>query len=359
MGGYLHRPDLAALIEGQRPKVRDMSTPPTLPLINRRPIMPVDFPVYVPEGARQWAMDFLGTDATVLEYLIGERADTNNSIRQCPNQDKETLIGLHKRLDEVTSGRDYLLAAIAVKHRMIYDDCMKAVYLFFATDCFEDDQAERERKIYGFLDAAWSARMDYGEFREVVRKAKSLKPEIAKTASALSALLRQAEATGLYPREFYDLASLLRQADNPDNSSWKLVREKLLGAPWVAPWEGGMREPSDPSEQAHHDLGVNWLHAPSLPTLLASLANAAQQYDPKERGHIGAALSSPKANPSSEYIRAFGHLLAKHRFTLSGPILTAIGITAGVMLNNPDIAPSYDDVSKAIALLRRKSDDFL
>jgi len=356
MGGYLHRPDLATLFEGQRPKVRDMSTPPALPLIDGRPIMPVDFPVYVPEGARQWAIAVLGTDATVLEYLIGERADIDNAIRQCSKHDQKALIGLRKHRNEVASGHDYLVTEIAVKHRLIYDNRMKAVYRFFAEDCFEDDQAERERKTYGFFDAAWSARMNYMDYREGVKKAESLKPEIAKTASALAALLWQAEVTGLYPREFYDLASLLRQTDNPNNSCWLLTREAMLGTPW----EHYPKDPfpSDPLEQARYDLGHNWLHAPRLSMLLAILATAAQQYEPRERGFIGAALASQKANPSSEYIRAFAYLLAEHRLSLSGPILTAIGVTAGVILNDQDIAPAYDDVRQAIALLRRKSNDF-
>ena len=58
---------------------------------------------------------------------------------------------------------------------------------------------------------------------------------------------------------------------------------------------------------------------------------------------------SQKRNPKTEYIRGYADLLRKGGFIVSPDILKAIAITATVVINNPDLIVTYDDVRKALA----------
>ena len=360
MGGYLHRLDLATLFEGQRPKVRDMSSPPALPLIDGRPIRPVKFPAYVPKGAKQWAMDFADNREAFLTGVIRERAEIEAAIGQCPKQDQKTLQGLVKRRDEVTKCYDHIMDNLAISHRLICDDRMEEVYWSFAKHFPEDDQAkddftERDKKIYGFLDAAYWAWMegDYGQYRASVKQAKLLKHKIAETARNLAALLRQAELNLTFPYEFSLLASLLRQTDNPENSGWLSTREAMLGAPWEHYPKDHF--PSDPDEQARLALGDNWLHAPRLSMVLARLATAAQQYEPKETGYIGAAIASQKPDDGRDYLRALSLMMVSdHDIPLIPPMRKAMEITAQVVMNDQEGGVTLQSVNEAIELLQDK-----
>jgi hypothetical protein len=286
----------------------------TLPLIDGRPIVPVSFPKYVPEGVRNWAMDYLGHDEPVFEYRI-------------------------RKGEQIDEGRDFLLEQISAKHRLIYDPRMKKVYSDL-DHCFADDLEERDRKIYSFFDCAWSARsVGYEDHHGVRKAARVLTPKIAKAAADLAALLREARCNGLFPREFHDIASLLRQTDHPDNPRWRLVRARLLGAPW----EHYPPPTDDPLEEERRNLGNDWIGAPSLPALLDSLAESAQRHAPQFQGIIGAALGR-EVNQKCEYLRAVFHLLREY-FSLSevGKLCNAVAITASVIINDQDSDIGYHD----------------
>lgn len=296
-----------------------MPSADTLPIIDGRPIVPVSFPHYVSEGARYWATDSLGNDEPVFQYRI-------------------------RKGEQIDDGRDFLFEQISAKHRLIYDPRMKEVYRVLEDHCFADDPKERDRKIYGFFDCAWSARaVGYEDHHEVRKAARVLTPKIAKAAADLAALLREARCHGLFPREFHDIASLLRQTDNPDNPSWRLIRGRLLGAPW----EHYPPPTDDPLEEERRNLGNDWIGAPSLPTLLDSLAESARRHNPQYQGPIGAALGR-KSNPKFEYLRAFFHLLREHS-SLSevGKLCDAVAITASVIINDPDSDIGYHDAWEA------------
>jgi hypothetical protein len=48
-------------------------------------------------------------------------------------------------------------------------------------------------------------------------------------------------------------------------------------------------------------------------------------------------------------VRAFGNLLTEvHKFELTAPVQKAIAVVANVVINQPDVDVTYDDVRKAL-----------
>ena len=114
------------------------------------------------------------------------------------------------------------------------------------------------------------------------------------------------------------------------------------------------------AEQGRNNPGYDWESAPSLPKLLVTLAQAAHNFWPREPGMIGAAMSSRKQNPKTEYLRALVSLLRDDRgVSLTTPIMHAMSAISNVVINDPNVDVSYDDVKKARARvmprLRRSS----
>ena len=96
-------------------------------------------------------------------------------------------------------------------------------------------------------------------------------------------------------------------------------------------------------------IQMAWNIAPKLPALLRTLAATASVYKPTPTGVVGAALSSQKSVPKTQFIRAIGYLLSEeYGVDLSTNIYKAIAITTMVVLNNPEMDVSYDDVRKVI-----------
>jgi len=97
-------------------------------------------------------------------------------------------------------------------------------------------------------------------------------------------------------------------------------------------------------------LRYAWGTAPDLPALLDTVAEAALDFVPSESGAIGAAINSRQRNQKTEYIRAFDNILTNvHNFTLTTPIINAMAIVATVVINDPDIIVTYDDVRKTVS----------
>ena len=64
---------------------------------------------------------------------------------------------------------------------------------------------------------------------------------------------------------------------------------------------------------------------------------------------IGAAIDSRKHSEKAAYVRAFGKLLTdSHGLILNLPIMKAMAFVATVVLNQPEIDVTYDDVRKAL-----------
>lgn len=193
---------------------------------------------------------------------------------------------------------------------------------------FSDNEYKR------FMNAAWASLTNYAKFRNNVIEAKELNREIATTARELARLLGSIQGRCLddLPMEFYDVRTLLRETDNPSDLTWWGVnKDNLTGGP--------------AGENALYAWGI----APSLADLLRTVAKAADNYEPRYFGRIGAAIQKRERNNKTEFIRAFGHeLQAEIDFTPS--VIHAIALMATVALNDNDIDVSSDDVRQALGL---------
>ncbi|QHQ28577.1 hypothetical protein XACN24_09000 [Xanthomonas albilineans] len=334
----------------------------------------MDFPAYVPAGARAhivWTLEgggpghWQGVNALIEEYRANP--DTSDALEQ--------------------ERACYLRFSNDARMRDVYAELQKVFT--------QDDQ-------YGeFLSAAWHAHMDYTPFREHMKKAKGLAPKIAKAARELATLLNEAGEVGggVAPDEFFSICELLDKTDNTENGGhnqyiWAAVRKTITGtrhAPTsddtelkadaapravktvfsdeeaeaaqqaepnaklirvvVVPMKAGDKSERAPEEEARNMLHYAWGKAPHLPTILETVAQAAEGWAPRESGAIGAAIASRKASPTTEYLRAFSEHLRRDLpgVILSGSIVTAMAGTANVVLNDARLDVSTDDVRKAIA----------
>jgi hypothetical protein len=221
--------------------------------------------------------------------------------------------------------------------------------------------------------------MDFGPYRERLKRAAELKGEIADTAETLAKLIRRFSETGTNgPGEFYSIPELLRQTDNHEMRGhnlhmWRSMRQHVLGepprrdVPETRPVEESgepvppieivfvpMEEKAeiDPKEEARNMLRYAWGTAPDFSALLETVAKAGRAFKPSESGMIGAAIESRQRSLKTEYLRAFGNLLTDvHGFALTTPIMNAMAIVANVVINLPDVDVTYDDVRKALAKL--------
>lgn len=321
----------------------------------------MDIPAYVPQGAREHARHFLGHYEPLLSTTERELAETEQAIREwssriagrppaeIPESYRNKLKALYQRRKEKNHWRDRLTRDIASIHRVIHDSRMKNAYRLLSDALFDEADEHRQALIDGFLYAAWAARLDFSLYREKLKRAAQLRDDIAATADKLAGLLREAMATGRYPPPaFFSIPELLRQTDcQPDDHNfhmWKVVRGTVVGDSRQEALE------TDPAEQARNSLRYSWGIAPPLSDLLGTLAHTARDWQPAEAGFIGAAISSRKQNSKTEYLRAFGNLLiTEHGFILTAPIFKAMAVTAMVVMNDPDIDVTEDDVRKALA----------
>ncbi len=345
----------------------------------------MDFPNYVPKGARDHALHYLGYWEPNLEDYETQLAEIQEEIKywQDSTQDSDyaqlQIIELRRRQSEATKYRDDMARDVGNIRRLVHDARMKDAYQVLTNAFFEDEDSERQRKFDSFIHAAWSARLDFSPYREGLKQAAELRDEIAKTADKLAGLLDRIGETGvLCPGEFFHIPSLLRNTDNYERDGhnlhmWRAMRGYVLGdepqrelseneqteidpteKPEIVIQIVSMDEKPgiDPSEEARNTLSYGWKTSPPLSALLKTVGNAAKEFKPSESGLIGAAIDSRQQSVKAEYLRAFGNLLTKqHRFILTTDIMKAMAITANVVINSPDIDTTYDDVRKALAKL--------
>lgn len=314
----------------------------------------MDFPAYVPAGARahiSWTLDGNGKQWRGVNALVAEYREIHTS--------SDALVSLEQE---------------------------QACVLRFARDIRMGDVYAQLQEVFtadaqyaDFLRSAWQADMDYGRFRDRVKKARSLAPEIAEAARKLANLLAQAGEVGggNAPSEFYSIRSLLNATDNLrldgyDLHMWRAVRASITGRrPKVSTGAEQLQstEPMkivlvpakpgevkiDPEEQAREALFYAWEKAPDLVAILGTVEAAASNWIPQEAGAIGAAIASQKHNKAAEYLRAFAALL-KDSLSLefAGPIIAAMAGMANVVLNDPDADISTD---AARAVIKRWEGD--
>ncbi len=220
-----------------------------------------------------------------------------------------------------------------------------------------------------FMNAAWASLADYNKARDAVKLAEKQRQAIATKATELADLLRGALGHGFsnVPMEFYSVRTLLHHTNGSD-LTWPYNRRELLGLgdPMAKPngevdstgaakvvvnrvIEGSapMQEP-DSVTRLRGNIEYAWKLAPDLPDLLDTVAKAARNYEPQFYGRIGAALEKREGNTKTNYLRAFGHMLAEARIQPTTDVLNAVACMATVAINDENIVVTCDDVKQAL-----------
>ena len=344
----------------------------------------MNFPAYVPAvvqayiAARIEGGDFLprGGLAASLERAEKKLVASKSKIAELAKAGEDADPWLLRQRVKHKISCDQLAADVDCLQRLAHDRRMREVYSAL-TALFTDEQ------LRGFIYSAWSARMNYAPYRQRLNRATQLTSDIAKTAAKLAGLLREMEEESPdQPAEFGHIPSLLERTENSrDDRMWRWMRPHVLGllpeheAAKVAPLRSvgepitvgtiqvvtgvpGEEDESvtvetgelDPAEQARRAVRYAWGVSPSLWALLDTVARAARAFRPRETGMIGAAVSSRKRNPKTEYLRAFVSLLRDdHGLKLTVPIMKAMAAISNVIINDPDVDVSFDDVRKVAA----------
>jgi hypothetical protein len=347
----------------------------------------MDFPAYVPAAVRTQVASMIEGDSWEpigwAESLASAKRDLNRIEEAIEIKTRrgevEYLPDLRKQRVEVLNHCESLASEVDCLRRLVHDARMAEAYALLTREFTEDQQWSR------FTSAAWAARGDYSIFRTRLKRAEELKAEIADCAVKLKVLLNQFSETGVNaPNEFYSVPALLRATDNSEMRGrnlhmWRSMRgyvlgeaseeNRLLGAltgvtdeqscvPKISVQylESGKKVNIDPLEEVRNTLCYAWQTAPEFPSLLASVAKAAQTFIPTQTGMIGAAIESRQRNPKTEYLRAIGNLLTEvYEFALTVPLMKAIAIVANVAINHPGIDVTYDDVRKILTPTSGKS----
>lgn len=229
-------------------------------------------------------------------------------------------------------GNEWIAEIVAFLHRFEKQDELIQEMFSHLNDANLSDAAKKL-----FVNFAWAALTDYGKYRDAVKKAKELNQDIAIKAEELARLLDEMQGHGLsdVPMEFYDVRTLLRETDNPNDLTWwRMNCDNLTGG--------------SAGENALYAWGI----APSLAELLGTVAKAASNYEPQFYGRIGAAVGR-QHNPKTEYLRAFGHLLAEARIERTPAVLNAVACIATVAINDGETIATCDDVKQALGLKQK------
>jgi hypothetical protein len=338
----------------------------------------MNFPAYVPAALRAHITTLIEGDsydphgwaaslANVEESIVRIDRDIETYIRQ---GDDDYLEGLRTQKAEAQAHRDLLAADLECLRRLGSDPRMRDAFALLTAE-FTDDQEWRS-----FIRAAWAARVDYKKHRDRLKRAAELSGEIADAAKTLASLIREFSEIGLNgPDEFYSISELLRQTDNHEMKGhnlhmWRSMRQRILGElpiqdltetksviesiefvplAEIASTQVGGREKIAPEEKARNMLRYAWGTAPEFPAFLDTVAKVSLAFRPVEFGMIGAANDSRKHSEKTAYVRAFGKLLTdSHGLKLNPSIMKAMAFVATVVLNQPEIDVTYDDVRKAL-----------
>lgn len=342
----------------------------------------MDFPVYVPEAVRVdihsriygdesnrygWSTSLASAEAS----LTNADANLATALAQ---RDQNFINELRVKKAEAQKHRDEMAREVACLHRLVHDARMEPAYKALYKEFTSADQWR------SFTYSAWAARVDYSKFRERKKQTDVLANEVAKAAESLAALLGKFHSTGICgPGELSSIPSLLEGTDNHDMNDrnlhmWRSMRKHVLGRDSERHESPNEDEPQskqavadsgakvtiqliamqnvavDPVVEARNMLRYAWGTAPGLEALLGTVAKAAREFTVTEGGMIEAAIRKRQNNPATEYIRAFAHLLVEeHHFQMSPTLMNAMAIVASVVINEPEVDVSYDDVRKSIS----------
>ena len=300
-------------------------------------------PDYVPSSIRTHAAHFIqrfNSQEIGCKVKI-HRIDENLNDPLYLQQHSAEVDCLRKERADAVIFRNNLVGDIETIKRLISDKRMEDVFSLLTKEFASDEKEVQLQKLENFFHAAWASVVEYKRYRETIERVTELNKKMAKSAKELSSLLKSLIGSGVNcPSEFYNLPCILRKSESHLNKDkWKEMRPTLLG-------EESFKTQESDAMQKH--LRYAWEKAPVLDELLDTLVNEANHFKPMEFGSIGAAISSRKRNPRTEYIRAFYNLLTEeHNFSLTIGIYNAMAITATVVINDENVVISYNDVKSA------------
>lgn len=355
----------------------------------------ITFPHYFPKGARTHVRENLALDQLRIDDRSQELAKINARLssyqqRLHSSPDAESAPDCRQHLDELRRRRMATMEELArlqhsagVLHRLSHAEEMGKAYELLATAFRDDSPEEQDRKIDGFVSAAWVTAIDFTPHRDQVENAEQLRGEIAKCATRLAELLRAIDKTWINIAPELDLLpALLRRAESSHQyRRWRALRGILLGdAPSPEDEEkdtqalfymlfgsligdqsspaNAAREPDGPGGVTRALLLAAWHAAPRLPDLLDALTEVAQQFQPSETGFVAAAIASQKRTPAPQYLRAFAtELVEEHHFAetlkaLLPKVKEAMAVTAAVVLGDTSGKIDYETVRKTLTNMK-------
>lgn len=269
-----------------------------------------------------------------------------------------------------------LASQIETIKRLGEDERMRPAYSLLTKELPDDTQ------LFRFLRAAWAANRKYSADRDDLKRAKALANHIRETSKVLSEQLIEFQKIEMddNPPEFFDIRHLLSKSESEHSSAyhferWQFLKGHVIGechpvSPEVCPndeslepypftylYEEYEKQLTAEAEaitktygDTQADLHLAWRSSPQLPALLDIVSEAAAEYAPQKAGFVGAATSSRKANIKTEYLRALADILTEDPvIPLSKDIMKAMVSVANVVINDPEIDTSYDDVRKALS----------
>lgn len=259
-------------------------------------------------------------------------------------------------------------------------------------DCFKNlkEAALTDQQLKRFISIASSAYRNYAIDRDRRKHAAELRDAVWKSATKLSKLLRELSEMVVpsFPLELYSIRHLIMQTHFPEsgidpatgqrerNSTedayWRSLRSRVLGREPTAPDPTAAVDPSGDvtgvvarwltDEEAAPSADVQkvddpgphyiWAQSPPVFSLVDAIAAAASEFEPRDFELVEAAIKSRQTSKSQnkEYLRAFGKLLETESLDIARtrPVINAIAVAATVVLDDPDLVVTYDDVVKAI-----------
>ncbi len=191
-----------------------------------------------------------------------------------------------------------------------------------------------------FLSASITAQRDYSTYRALGKEATRLSQDIAATAKQLAQQVRDLRKTGVW------LPPELMSAPTEDNWECLSSSEPEISHLKILRLFELLREKGSRTTQ---DV---------VPVLLNMAERAAQLRSNYMCPGIHAALQTRQNSKKSAYIRSFGALLVEAKIELTSVVKRSMAITANVVLADPNVDVSEDDVRKALQIGEKEDSKF-
>ena len=262
---------------------------------------------------------------------------------------------------------------IARIRRLCEDPRMATVYAKLAEECTNDADLSR------FLSAAWRAAKDFSTLRKEKAAAKQLLTQVDELAQKLAQTLNEIQSSNTVnaPEAFTSIWHLLNYRKDVESVLYQPPLDEEAGLA-LSQNQGEVSLPRQrlderatkqalPTEAYYQQVAIDYRviadtlgedeaklykalsKTPRVSALLLSLAGIAKDVEPQMEESTTIAIASRKENAKVSYIRAFGALLGEGEpISINANVMHAIAATANVVLNEPDVDISYDDVRKAL-----------